>query len=77
MQFTQNSENKLTTSSSKIPPSSSSGVGKKRTWDTMNGSETDMSIVNVEQQGDINQTDKTSDIAWGELDTLLTSFTAK
>ena len=31
MQFTQNSVNKLTTSSSEIPPSSSSGVGKKRT----------------------------------------------
>ena len=77
MQFTQNSENKLTTSSSEIPPSSSSGVGKKRTQDMMNGSETDVSIVNVEQQGDINQTDNTSDIAWCELDTLLTSFTTK
>ena len=36
-----------------------------------------VSIVNVEQQGDINQTDNTSDIAWGELDTLLTSLTQK
>ena len=43
----------------------------------MNGNETDVSIVNVKQQGDINQTDDTSDIAWGELDSLLTSFTAK
>ena len=77
MQFTQNSENKLTTSSSEIPPSSSSGVGKKRTQDMMNGSETDVSIVNVEQQGDINQTDNTSNITWGELDSLLTSFSAK
>ena len=60
-----------------MSPSNSSGVGTKRTWDVMNGNDTDVSIVNVKQQGDINQTDDTSDIAWGELDSLLTSFTAK
>ena len=77
MQFTQNSENKLTTTCSGMSPSSSSGVGKKRTQDMMNGSESNVSIVNVEQQGDINQNNNTSDIPWGELDTLLASFTAK
>ena len=77
MQFIQNSENKLTTTCSEMSPSSSSGVGEKRTWDMMNGNETDASNVNVKQQGDINQTDDTSDTAWGELDSLLTTFTAK
>ena len=43
----------------------------------INGNKTDISIVNVKQQEDINQTDDTSDVAWGELDSLLTSFTAK
>ena len=43
----------------------------------MNDNETDASNVNVKQQRDINQTDDTNDIAWGELNSLLTSFTAK
>ena len=63
MQFTQNSENKLTTTSGDMSPSSSSRVGKQRTWDMLNTSETHVAIVNVKQQGDINQTDDTSDIA--------------
>ena len=77
MQFTQNSENKLTTTCSEMSPSSSSGVSEKRTLDMMNGNEIYAWIVNVKQQRDTNQTDDRSDIAWGELDSLLPSFTAK
>ena len=77
MHFTQNSENKLTTTCSKMSPSSSGGVGEKCTWYMMNVNDTDVSIVNVEQQGGNNQTDDTSEIAQDELDSLLTSFTDK
>ena len=69
-QFTQNSEDKLTTTCGDLPLSSSSGVGEKGTWDTMNGNNTDVTIVNDKQQGDY----QTSDIASGELDSLLTSI---
>ena len=50
--------------------SSSSGVGKKRTWDIINDDGTDVSIVNDKQQRG-KQTDGSSDIAWGELGSLL------
>ena len=62
MQFTQNSENKLTTTWSKISPSSSSWVDEKLTLDMMNGNDTDVTIVDVKQQGGDNHTDDTSDI---------------
>ena len=42
----------------------------------MNGNDTDASIVNDKQQGG-HQTDITSDIAWGELDSLLTSISSR
>ena len=52
MQFTQNTENKLTTTSGEMSLSSCSIVGKKHTWDTMNDNGTNVLIVNEKQQPD-------------------------
>ena len=76
MQFTQKTENKLTTRSGDISLSSSSGIGKKRTLDIMNDDGTDVSIVNEKQQGG-KQTDGLSDIAGGELDSFITSISSE